>query len=100
MHEGEPAEVGGVWLIASVEASRSATPLKLSNRFEAALDEVQEVCATEASSEQQCGTMFHLTDPKRMLASVDKLTAAGNEVKFGPMPADNYVMNLKTGKNI
>jgi len=35
-----------------------------------------------------------------MLASVDKITAAGNEVKFGPCPEDNFVRNLITGKTI
>ena len=49
---------------------------------------------------EQCGMMFHLTDAKRMLASVDKITAAGNEVKFGPGPTDSWVKNLKTGKKI
>ena len=44
--------------------------------------------------------MFHLTDAKRMLASVDKITAAGHAVKFGPAPTDTYVKNLKTGITI
>ena len=50
--------------------------------------------------EQPCGMRFHMTDSKRMLASVDKITAAGNKVEFGPMPEDNFVMNLKTKNNI
>ena len=35
-----------------------------------------------------------------MLASVDKMTSAGNEVHFGPAPADNFVRHVKTGKTI
>ena len=58
------------------------------------------VCAVEASADQQCGMMFHLTDSKRMLASVDKIAAAGNEVRFGPALADCYVMNIQTKKKI
>ena len=44
--------------------------------------------------------LFHMTDSKRMLASVDKITAAGNEVHFGPAPTENYVMNIKTKHRI
>ena len=93
-------EVGGVWLIAHVEAKQAPKPLKVSDRFQA-LEELgtKEVNAVEATTEV-CGMMFHLTDAKSMLASVDKFTAAGNEVKFGPAPTDNYVKNLKTGKTI
>ena len=67
-----------------------------------ALDEqgMKDVCAVEAIADQHCGMMFHLTDSKRMLASVDKIAAAGNEVRFGPAPADNYVMNIQTKKRI
>ena len=44
--------------------------------------------------------LFHMTDSKRMLASVDKIPAAGNEVHFGPAPTENYVMNIKTKHRI
>ena len=64
-----------------------------------AMQALTEINAVEAKVEQ-CGMTFHLTDAKRMLASVDKITAAGNEVKFGPSPADNFVRNLDTGKKI
>ena len=60
---------------------------------------IKEVYAVEAS-EQECGMLFHMTDSKRMLASVDKITAAGNEVHFGPAPTENYVMNIKTKHRI
>ncbi len=44
--------------------------------------------------------LFHMTDSKRMLASVDKMTAAGNKAKFRPAPADNFVRHLANGKTI
>ena len=75
--------------------------LELKNRFQVLEEQgTKEVNAVEATTEV-CGMMFfHLTDAKRMLASVDKIASAGNEVKFGPAPTDNYVKNLKTGKTI
>lgn len=172
----QPAEVGGVWLIASVGSSRK--PLKLANRFEALAEQgmrierqrmgverqgmgvdpqgmgvegegvggerqgmgverqsmgverqgtgieqqgmgierqgmgvggqgigveeqcIKKDCAVEVSKEQQCGMLFHMADSKRMFASVDKITAAGNEVMFGPAPADNYVMSINTTSKI
>ena len=59
--------------------------------------DVREVNAVEAKT-VQCGMVFHLTDAKRTLASVDKMTSAGNEVHFGPAPGDNFVRHDKTGK--
>ena len=38
------------------------------------------------AEEAKCAMLFHLTDAKRMLASVDKITASGNNVHFGPNP--------------
>ena len=63
------------------------------------MQRLTEINAVEAKLEA-CGMTFHLTDAKRMLASVDKITEAGNEVKFGPLPKDNFVRNLMTGKTI
>ena len=42
--------------------------------------------------------MFLLSDSKRMLASVDRMTAAGNEVRFSPKNLDCYVKHQGTGK--
>ena len=43
---------------------------------------------------------FHLTDAKRMLAIVDRITAAGNRVRFGPQEADNYIEQLSSCRRI
>ena len=97
-------------------------PLKISNRFEALEEEgTKDAAKAEDMKEQAyeeqamrglsevnvveakfdlCGMVFHLTDAKRMLASVDKMASAGNEVHFGPAPADNFVRHAKTGKTI
>ena len=87
--------------------SHKKKTLKVHNRFEALAEKgkeveepgIKEVYAVEAS-EQECGMLFHMTDPKRMLASVDKITAAGNKVHFGPAPTENHVMNIKTKRKI
>ena len=64
--------------------------VELSTRFGALSDDDSRlVVAVEAAAEEQlCGMLFHLTDSKRMLASVDRMTAAGNEVKFGPQKSE------------
>ena len=48
--------------------------------------------------ETVCGMMFHLTDAKRMLASVQRIVDAGNKVALGPEEEDNYVQNINTKK--
>ena len=59
-----------------------------------------ELNAVESANSGLCDMMFHLTDAKRMLASVDKITEAGNHVNFGPNASDNDVRDLKTGRKI
>ncbi len=43
---------------------------------------------------------FHVTDAKRFLASVDKITQAGNKVHFGSEPHENKVYNIASGRTI
>ena len=47
-----------------------------------------------------CGMISHLTDAKRMLASVDKIVEAGNRVSLGEEPEENFVENVKTGRRM
>ena len=49
---------------------------------------------------RKCGMIFHLTDAKRMLASVDKIVKAENKVEFGPKEEDNFIQNTATGEKI
>ena len=74
-------------------------PLEVEAYEKQTMEGFSEINAVEAKSDQ-CGMVFHLTDAKRMLASVDKMTSAGNEVHFGPAPEDNFVRHAETGKTI
>ena len=47
-----------------------------------------------------CEMRFHVTDAKRVLASVAKMTEAGDEVQFGAHEKDCFVMNKSTGRKI
>ena len=50
--------------------------------------------------EKKCAILFHVTRAKKMLISVERLAAAGNEVKFGPKSEDNVICNKTTGRTI
>jgi hypothetical protein len=41
---------------------------------------------------------FHVTDAKKLLASVAKMTEAGNEVRFGPKLEDKFIRCTKSGR--
>ena len=43
-----------------------------------------------------CGIMFHAVKARKLLVSVERLSAAGNLVRFGPKAEDNFIMNIKT----
>ena len=62
--------------------------------------ESQLIAAVEKSDASVCEMIFHLTDAKRMLASVDRISSAGNKVEFGPVPEDCFLQNIQTGKKI
>ena len=47
-----------------------------------------------------CGIMFHVTSAKKMLVSVERLTAAGNLVTFGPSNDYCCIKNLETERVI
>ena len=64
-------------------------------------DYVKEILAVgreESEAEPRCRMQFHLTDAKRMLASVAKMVEAGNEVHFSKN--GSYVGNPITGQRI
>ena len=48
----------------------------------------------------KCGIMFHVTKAKKMLVSVERLTAAGNLVTFGPNNEYCFIENLETKRRI
>ena len=49
---------------------------------------------------EKCGIMFHVTTAKKMLVSVERLTAAGNLVTFGPTNEHCFIENLQTQRRI
>ena len=51
-------------------------------------------------AEGKCGIMFHVTKAKKMLVSVERLTAAGNLVTFGPDKGSCFIENLHTKRRI
>ena len=51
-------------------------------------------------SEEKCAIMFHVTTAKKMLVSVERLTAAGNIVTFGPSKEYCYIENVNTKRRI
>jgi hypothetical protein len=113
----ETTEIGGVWMIGHVEVVETKT----SNRFEILsdqYDDVPELVDPEDEDDQpeqeeeeamiaqveekkesvKCGMTFHVTDAKKLLASVAKMTEAGNEVHFGPKVENNYIKCTKSGR--
>ena len=64
----------------------------------AAVQAVEHDRCYDASS--PCGMTFHLTDAKRMLASVARVTEAGNDVKFGEGKDENYIQHRQSGRRL
>jgi len=62
--------------------------------------EVKPIYGLDEIEDGSCGMVFHKTEAKKMLASVDKIVEAGNEVKFARGDRESYIMNLKTKKKI
>ena len=62
-------------------------------------EEMRVICSVEGKADL-CGMLFHVTDVNKILASVGRITEAGNTVAFGPKEHDNYIENLTTGKKI
>jgi hypothetical protein len=56
--------------------------------------------AEERAGEQLCALQFHVTDSKRILASVAKINEAGNDVVLGAVGRPSYVRNVKSGARI
>lgn len=54
----------------------------------------------EMKSERTCGMIFHMTEVKRMLASVDEIIETGRTVQLGKDPNECFVKNTTTGEEI
>ena len=123
--EAQEGCVDSVWLVAGVETKRvnppglqkagetvSKTsvvrtrlyePIPIKNKFQALAERqinMAEKTAEKTQQPRKCGMIFHMTDAKRMLASVDKIVAAGHKVNFGKGAKDNFIEHNVTGEKI
>ena len=100
--EAQEGNVDSVWLVAGVETKVVVPPglkrasVKVQNRFEA----LGEKLINEVKGSRKCGMVFHMTDARRMLASVDKIVAAGHKVTFAKEAKDCFIEHVETGDKI
>ena len=60
---------------------------------------VEKLIMMAAKAEQSvCQMRFYVTDAQKMLASVDRISAAGNDVHFGEGKRDNWIRCKTTGR--
>jgi ribosomal protein L15 len=110
----EETEVGGVWLVGNVEVEKSGATLyntlswegefttvtRKRPRKKVNVREIMHVGCGGTAEKDSCNMEFHMTDAKRMLASVSRITRAGNIVRFGEGEMDSYIQNVKTKKKM
>ena len=103
---GEETEVGGVWLVGNVEVKNRFDPLaeEVGDFTNVARKKWRTPCeilnVERSDGGQGCSMEFHVTEAKRMLASVSRITKAGNVVWFGEGEKESFIMNIKTGKKM
>ena len=56
------------------------------------------IMMAEKTEESLCQLRFHVTDARKMLASVDRISAAGKYVHFGQHERDNWINCKSTGR--
>ena len=123
--EAQEGCVDSVWLVAGVETKRvnppglqkagetvSKTsvvrtrlyePIPIKNKFQALAERqinMAEKTAEKTQQPRKCGLTFHMTDAKRMLASVDKIVAAGHKVNFAEEAKDCFIEHVDAGDKI
>ena len=59
-----------------------------------------ETNVAENEEVRTCGMVFHLTDARRMLASVDKIVEAGHRVHFAKKESECFIEHVETGAKI
>ena len=102
--DAQAGNVDSVWLVAGVESKITdrtgpRSNVRIQNRFEA-LGERQVNMAEKKTETRKCGMVFHMTDAKRMLASVDRIVDAGHKVNFAKAAKDCYIEHNETGEKI
>ena len=91
----EETEVGGVWLVGNVGKKEDGFTTVVRRKPK----RTAEVLSVENAT-GGCSMEFHMTDAKRMLASVSRITKAGNIVRFGEKGHESYIMNIKTKRKM
>ena len=56
------------------------------------------MAAVGATQRDMCALNFHVTDATRLLASVEELSEASNDVVFSHGPRGSYIRNRRTGE--
>ena len=54
----------------------------------------------ERAGQAAMGLSFQVTDVRKTLLAVKRITEKGNVVQFGPAESDNYIKNKLSGKKI
>ena len=92
-----PLDYGGAF---QVTASKRNLRLKAANGADMAHAGEKEVTFKDAESGTVLGMTFQVTEVKKALAAVWRLTEKGNVVQFGPGLDQNFILNVQSGKKI
>ena len=103
--EAQEGNVDSVWLVAGVETKIVDPPTppglpKASVRIQNRCDALREEEINEVKGSRKCGMVFHMMDARRMLASVDKIVAAGHKVTFAKEAKDCFIEHVESGDKI
>ena len=84
----------------AVKASKRNLRLKAANGSDMLHDGEKNVTFRDKESGETLGMTFQVTEVRKPLAAVWRLTEKGNVVQFGPEEHQNFVLNLRTNKKI
>ena len=84
----------------AVKASKRNLRLKAANGSDMRHDGEKNVTFLDKDFGETLGMTFQVTEVRKPLAAVWRLTEKGNVVQFGPEEHQNFVLNLRTNKKI
>jgi hypothetical protein len=95
--EEEEVEANGVWMVGNVEVESKIPTEWTKVTRKKKVKRVAEILNVEKGvGSVGCHMEFHVTEAKRMLAAVGRITAAGNVVRLGDNDGESYIENVKT----
>ena len=101
--EAQEGNVESFWLVAGVDKKivqpvgpQKTAGVVLKNKFQELADDFE----VNNAEVRKCGMVFHLTDAKRMLASVAKIVESGHRVNFSKKPSECFIEHVTTGHRI